>query len=167
MKTDTQRADASYLRSFVFGVEDSLVSTVGLLSGIAIADVPSETILLTGIILVVVEAFSMAIGEFLSERTAEDYLARRETSIRTPLITGTVMFLSYFVAGFIPLSPYIFFPVSIAFPWSIALALFALFALGLIGARISGTKIFRNGVRMLLIGGIAIAVGVTAGKLLG
>lgn len=28
---------ATYFRNFIFGVEDSLVSTVGLLSGVAIA----------------------------------------------------------------------------------------------------------------------------------
>ena len=38
----------TYLRSFIFGVEDSLVSTVGLLSGVAIANASRDTILLTG-----------------------------------------------------------------------------------------------------------------------
>ena len=56
---------AGYLRAFVFGVEDSLASTVGLLSGIAIAGAGRETILMTGIVLIFVEAFSMAIGDFL------------------------------------------------------------------------------------------------------
>ena len=46
---------AEYLRAFVFGVEDSVASTVGLLSGIAIAGVARETILLTGAILILVE----------------------------------------------------------------------------------------------------------------
>jgi VIT1/CCC1 family predicted Fe2+/Mn2+ transporter len=50
-----------YLRNFIFGVEDSLVSTVGLLSGVAVAGVASRTILLTGVVLIFVEAFSMAV----------------------------------------------------------------------------------------------------------
>ena len=55
-------AKHGYFRNFIFGVEDSLVSTVGLLSGVAIAGVPSRTILLTGVVLILVEAFSMAAG---------------------------------------------------------------------------------------------------------
>ena len=54
-------------------MEDSLVSTVGLLSGVAVANVPMTTILLTGLILIFVEAISMAAGSFLSEYSAEGY----------------------------------------------------------------------------------------------
>ena len=43
------------VRNFTFGVEDSLVSTVALLAGIAIANVETKTIVLTGIVLIFVE----------------------------------------------------------------------------------------------------------------
>ena len=49
---------ALYIRNFVFGVEDSLASTVGLLSGIATAGVNASTIVVTGAVLIFVEAFS-------------------------------------------------------------------------------------------------------------
>ena len=94
---------ATYFRNFVFGVEDSLVSTVGLLSGIAIAGVAQKTIFLTGIVLIFVEGFSMAAGSFLSEASAEEYSARQNVSPRHSALAGVVMFVSYFVAGFIPL----------------------------------------------------------------
>ena len=55
---------ALYLRNFIFGVEDSLVSTVGLLSGVAVANVDQATIFLTGMVLIFVEAFSMGVGSF-------------------------------------------------------------------------------------------------------
>ena len=61
-----------FLRNTVFGVEDSLVSTVGLLSGIAATGSVSKSfILLTGIVYISVEAFSMAVGSFLSEEFVE------------------------------------------------------------------------------------------------
>ena len=56
---------AHYFSSFIFGVEDSLVSTVGLLSGVAVAGVTRTDIFITGIILIFVEAFSMGVGNFL------------------------------------------------------------------------------------------------------
>ena len=185
---NTRRASASYLRSFIFGVEDSLVSTVGLLSGVAIAAVPPKTILLTGVVLIFVEAFSMAVGEFLAEESSEQYLERREGppprpaseqaprpgagqasrpgsgQVRQPLIAGSIMFTSYLVSGFVPLAPYVFMSVASAFWVSIALSLAALFVLGLIGARLAGTHLVKSGARMLVIGGIAIAVGIVAGK---
>lgn len=153
----------SYFRSFIFGVEDSLVSTVGLLSGIAIAGVPKETIFLTGVILIFVEAISMAAGSFLSEYSGESYEGGTEKPTRGNFISGVIMFFSYFGAGFIPLTPYIILPVEKGMTYSIGSSLAALFVLGLIGAKISNTKIFRNSVRMMAIGGIAIGVGLIAG----
>src|SRR3990167_523191 len=98
---------ASYFRNFIFGVEDSLVSTVGLLSGVAIAGVERETILLTGVVLIFVEAFSMAAGSFLSESSAEEFTTQKSASGTSSLFAGSIMFASYFVAGFIPLFPYV------------------------------------------------------------
>ncbi len=155
---------AALIRNFVFGVEDSLVSTVGLLSGIAIAEVPRKTILLTGIVLIFVEAFSMAAGSFLSERSAEEYTKQIETPFFGPMLGGLTMFFSYFISGFIPLAPYIFVAGTLALPVSVALSLIALFILGIIGAKMSHTNIVKSGLRMLIIGGIAIAVGITVGR---
>lgn len=156
---------ALYIRNFVFGVEDSLVSTVGLLSGIAIAEVPRETIFLTGAVLIFVEAFSMAVGSFLSEHSAEDYLEQAETPHKSAVIAGGIMFISYFLSGFIPLFPYIVMPTEPALLVSVGLSLLALFLLGALGGKISRVNILRSALRMLLIGGIAIAVGVAVGKL--
>lgn len=88
----------SYVRNFIFGVEDSLVSTVGLLSGIAIADVGRSTILLTGMVLIFVEAVSMAAGSFLSESSAENYASKHESPLRLSVPASAIMFFSYFLA---------------------------------------------------------------------
>lgn len=154
----------SYVRSFAFGVEDSLVSTVGLLSGIAIVGMESGAILITGMVLIFVEAFSMAVGSFLSEHLAEDYARQAEMPLRHSLFSGVVMFLSYFVFGLIPLFPYAIMPVASALWTSILLSLAALFLLGVIGAKMSHISIIRNSLRTLVIGGIAIVIGVIVGR---
>jgi len=161
-----QEKNVVYLRNFVFGAEDSLVSTVGLLSGIAIAQVPGNTIFLTGAVLITVEAFSMAVGSFLSEDSAEDYMAQREVPLKTPIVGGVVMFVSYLIAGIIPLFPYKIFPTQQAFVFSILLALAALFVLGLISGRFARVGAVKHGVRMLLVGGIAIGIGMLVGGFL-
>lgn len=160
----TKEIYASYIRSFVFGVEDSLVSTVGLLSGIAMADVPRQTIFLTGIVLVFVEAFSMAVGSFLSEQSAEGYLRHGQAPFRRSFVTGTVMFCSYFVSGFIPLFPYGIFDVGTAFWLSVVLSLASLFVLGMVGGKFSNISLARNGLKMLIMGGIAILAGMIVGR---
>jgi VIT1/CCC1 family predicted Fe2+/Mn2+ transporter len=159
-------AAISYVRNFIFGVEDSLVSTVGLLSGIAIANIERSTIILTGIVLIFVEAVSMAAGAFLSESSAESFATRRESSFRQTGAASAIMFFSYFLAGFIPLVPYIFFPQDVALPLSIGASLLALFLLGGVSARISHVNLMRSGLRMFIVGGLAIAVGVIVGTII-
>lgn len=154
---------AEYLKSFIFGVEDSLASTVGLLSGIAVAGVVQKTILLTGIILIFVEAFSMAIGDFLSEYSAESYVRQAEVSSRRSFTSALIMFFSYFTAGFIPLFPYVIMVPERAIWLSIGLSLFTLFFLGIIGAKISNINMLKNSLRMFLIGGAAIFIGIVIG----
>lgn len=155
------------LRNFVFGVEDSLVSTVGLLSGIAFAGVPENTIILTGIILIFVEAFSMGIGSYLSEYSSQTYKEQRETSSRGPINDGLIMFFSYLIAGCIPLAPYIFISqTSQAFIVSIAFSIIALFTLGVFGSKLSHTSLAKGGLRMMIVGGCAILLGTLVGNLL-
>src|SRR5690606_6400064 len=107
---------AFYFRNFIFGVEDSLVSTVGLLSGIAISDVPRASILLSGLVLICVEAFSMGVGSFLAEDSGRGVLLKKDPSAHVTVTGGLVMFISYFCAGFLPLAPYIFLETYQAFP---------------------------------------------------
>ena len=161
MKKKTLK-NAAYIRNFVFGVEDSLVSTVGLLSGIAVGGVERSQIVLTGIILLLVEAFSMAVGSLLSEQSAQEYLTRKEVSMRPSAADSIIMFTSYFLTGLVTLFPYFIMESKAALPVSVALSLSALFLLGVISAMLFGINILKNGIRTLLIGGFAILVGVGA-----
>ena len=152
-----------YVRNFIFGVEDSLVSTVGMLAGVASAGVARSNILIAGIVLIFVEAFSMSVGSFLSERATEESGDGYRESRSKSLPAAIIMLVSYFFAGFIPLAPYFLgeeYPVVL---FSVLLTLAALFALGLVSARILHTPLLHNGVRMLVVGGLAVAIGVVVG----
>ena len=160
MKATALRS-ALFLRNLVFGVEDGLVSTVGLLSGIAIAGVDRETIFLTGVVLIFVEAFSMAAGSFLSEASVEE-MGGGVDDTRGSVAAGAVMFTSYFAAGLVPLLPYLFFSVATAFATSVACSILALFILGYWSGR-ETRAVWRKTLRMGLVGGLAILVGAIAG----
>jgi len=157
--------NALYLKNFIFGVEDSLVSTVGMLSGVAIAGTPKGTILLAGVVLIFVEAFSMGVGSYLSEESSQGFKNGEQKQEKRSIFAGIIMWASYFFAGFIPLSPYILIDPSIAFWVSIALAVLTLFILGSIAAKLSHINILRHASKMAIIGGIAIALGVTVGSI--
>lgn len=161
----TKGAKAIYLRNAVFGVEDSLVSTVGLLAGVAIANVSRETILLSGLVLLSVEAFSMATGSFITENTVSEFFKPKNKSIKRPILGGLVMFVSYYVAGLVPLAPYFFWQSQVAFYVSIFATLLALFILGLVSAHFAKINIYLNGIKVLFVGGLAVVLGVVVGKL--
>ena len=154
-----------YMRNFIFGVEDSLVSTVGLVSGIAAAGVSHSTIVLTGVVLIFVEAFSMAVGSFLSEHSVEDYVNNIGSYSRHSIIGGLIMFFSYFVSGFIPLFSYVFVRDEYSFWVSIIASLAALLVLGIISAKLFKTNVWHHGLEMLLIGGAAVGIGITVGRI--
>ena len=154
------------IRNFVFGVEDSLVSTVGLISGIAIVDTPKATILLTGVVLIFVEAFSMSIGSMLSDNSVKEFEEKAVVPLRSSVASALIMFFSYFLSGFVILAPYMFLQNDKALPLSIALSLISLFALGFVSGRTSSINPTKRGFVMVLVGGLAIFVGMAVGLLI-
>lgn len=164
MKKSKKRTEI-LVRNFVFGVEDSLVSTVGLLSGIAVGGVQRREIFLTGVVLIFVEAFSMGVGSFLSEETAEE-LVSKQTKKLPAIIGAIIMFVSYFLAGMIPLFPYVAFNLDSAFALSNLFSLVSLFILGAVSAIIYKRSVLKLGAKMFVMGGFAILVGIIVGKLL-
>ena len=155
----------TYLRNFIFGVEDSLVSTVGLLAGVAAADISRQAILTTGLVLIVVEGFSMGIGSFLTEETTEEMAGDTPNTLEA--VKGAVtMLFSYCLAGLIPLAPCVLLTGETAVTISVCLSLLGLFGLGY------GTSLYfarphplARAFKMLLLGGMAVVVGMLIGKL--
>lgn len=157
------KTSALYLRTVIFGINDSLVSTVGFLAGISVAGVPRATIVLTGIIYALVEAFSMAMGDFLSEESAEEYVSHSNVNDRPSIISAILMFVSCVLASLIPLVPYIVFEPYTALITSISMSVLSLFIVGMLGARFSRLPMLWRGARMAFLGGAAIVMGVSIG----
>lgn len=153
-----------YVRNIIFGILDSLVSTVGLLAGLSASGAQGSTIVATGIIYAFVEAFSMAVGSFISEESVE---FGTYSSNMGPVVGGVTMFLSVVFAACIPILPYAL-AVSYALLWSIGASLIALFVVGLsIRAvkPVEGRVLVRHIVKVMLLGGAAIILGVAIGSL--
>ncbi len=150
-----------YIHSSFFGIEDSLVSTTGALAGIAIGAGSKEVILMTALVIIAVESTSMGASEFISEETEEDI--EKEKVAASPLISGLIIFISYVLAGIIPLAPYLLLPHLQAIPVSVALALLGLILLGLFKGKITHKSPIRSALEVFAIGGIAAAIGLIVG----
>lgn len=76
---------ASTLREMVFGMEDGMVSTLGAVTGIAAATLSHFTVVLSGLVIVSVESISMAVGSYLSSKSARALNERKLKEEKTEL----------------------------------------------------------------------------------
>lgn len=75
LPTEERRRDIeakSRIREFVFGIQDGLISTVGLVAGMQAAGSSRFIILMAGIASVLSGAFSMAAGAYLSSKAEKE-----------------------------------------------------------------------------------------------
>lgn len=61
---------SALFREMVFGMEDGMVSTLGAITGIAFGTHSLYTVVLSGLVIVSVESISMAVGSYLSSKSA-------------------------------------------------------------------------------------------------
>lgn len=96
----------AFYRNLAFGVQDAIVTTMGVM--VASASVADVNVFRAGLVSVVASAFSMAIGAYQSERSAELATAKDDVDISRSELTGSaiVMFLSYALSGFLVVLPW-------------------------------------------------------------
>lgn len=157
----SKKFSPDYIRSAFFGVEDSLISTTGALAGIAIGSGNKSVILLTGLVIIAVESTSMGASEFISEETEEEIEKLKLPA--NPKISGLLIFISYVIAGLVPLAPYLFLTPAQAMPVSITLALVGLAVLGVVKGKLTKLNTFKSALEVLVIGGIATSIGIVVG----
>ena len=153
-----------YLRSVIFGIEDSLVSTTGLIAGLSVGSDDKRIVVLGGVVAICIEAVSMGAGEYLSDDAVKD-LDKIKRHSDQPLISGLLMFSSYMLAGLVPLAPILLMPLGQAITLSVVLALAGLFLLGYSKGKILHTSPIKGAIKILVVGGLATALGVAVGFL--
>lgn len=154
----------SIVRNLVFGIQDSFGSTVGFLSGVAVSNLNKETLLFTGILLILVEAFSMSLGSLLSEHTVDEMNQKKKLPLLTSIAGPITMFFAYAITGLIPLAPYYFFWGEFSLYLSIGISIIATILIGYISAKMFKIVIIHHIKETLLITVIAIIVGLLIGQ---
>jgi vacuolar iron transporter family protein len=164
--------DANTVRAGVFGVQDGIVSTFGLVMGVAGAQVSPETVLIAGIAGAFSGAVSMGAGEYVSVKVQRELLEARGVgrvgggNVR-PLRAATANSGLFVLGAAFPLLPFVVLVGAPAVLVSTALSVTALFATGALLTRLTHRSPLTSGLRMLVIGGGAGVLGYLVGSLLG
>jgi VIT1/CCC1 family predicted Fe2+/Mn2+ transporter len=160
--------DPFFVRNLVYGVEDSLISTTGVVVGVAWSGLAGRDVIITGLILVLVEAMSMSFGAFMSEDAFMDHDdARPPASARQIARYAGVMFVSYVLAGLLPLAPFLL-GAKHAWRYSMALAVLGLLGLAFLTQpkeRAVGARAKKAGL-LAGVGTLILGVSVGAGRVL-
>lgn len=155
-----------YIKSAMFGLNDALVSTTGVIAGVSFGINDKRVVVLAGIVTILVEALSMGAGEYMSAHAAEQFEKSGKTGKLSSIKSGLVMWVSYTIGGLVPLMPIILTPLKIGRYAAIIAALIGLFALGYYKAKIVGVKPLRSALEVFILGGVTTLIGVVAGVVL-
>lgn len=154
-----------YLRSALFGLQDGLVSTTGVVVGISTGVPDKAIVVLAAFVAVTVEASSMAAGQYSSEKAVHQM--DREGKHTDSLILGAlIMFFSYLLAGMVPIMPILFFRQTSAATFSVIFAFVGLFLVGLLKGYLVKYKPLRSAAELFIIGSIATIIGLAVGHYL-
>lgn len=153
------------VRQVIFGLEDSLVSTLGVVVGIAAGTKDRNTVILSAVVVIIVEALSMTAGTYLSDKSEMEVLhVSKLHLVRQALNNSFYMGVFYILGGFISVLPFFFFdPLSAILP-SVILSVTALFLIGYIKGIIAGTNRLKSGLEMSAISLSAALLGYLIGN---
>jgi len=153
-----------YLRSVMFGIENSLISTVGLIAGMSIGTDQVRVVILGATVAIVIESVAMGVGEYLSDDAVQE-LDKIKRHPDSPLLSGIMMTATGTLAGLVPLAPVIFLKYPYSLATSIVAALLILFLIGYVKGKVLKTTPIRGGIKIMIIGGLATGLGVLVGTL--
>ena len=218
-------ANLGRLREVVFGAQDGILSTVALVTSVAVAIGDGSTVLVAGLAAALAGMISMATGAYLGSRAeldvqrseiareakeleenpAEEFaelvvilqregktfaeahalaseiaqdqdlwlrtLVEKELGISpeettSPVKDAVVMGVSFVVAAFVPILPYLFLQGGTAIGVSVAGALLGLFILGMGKGRLVSKSPILQGLEILVIGAISAGIGFALGDLI-
>lgn len=161
----SMKLNKDYLQSAIFGINDALVSTTGVMVGISAGTGDKSIIILAGVVTIMVEALSMGSGQYLSLKSAHQY--QKQSRQKEAIISGIVMYLGYLVGGLVPLISVILLPVEQSSVVAIISVLIGLLVLGYVKGKIVKVSPIRSAIEVFVIGGIATTIGLVVGSLMG
>lgn len=169
----------NWLRAAVLGANDGIVSTAGIVMGVAGATTDNTAILIAGVAALVAGSISMAGGEYASVSAQRDSEIANRTKQQggstkfasnehvSPMAAAVASFFSFALGSVLPI-------VAICGPWTevrepatIISVVVALAITGYVAAKIGGAKPLRPVIRNVTISLVTMAIAFGVGTLLG
>ena len=160
-----KRIHEDYLRSLMFGLQDGIVSTTGVVVGISTGVSDKPIIVMAALVAVMVEASSMAAGQYSSEKAVHqlDKTGKHTDSL---LLGALIMFFSYLLGGMFSIVPTLIFRQPEAKIIAIMAAFVGLFVIGYLKGHLVEHKPLRSAIELFIIGSVATTIGVVVGYFL-
>jgi VIT1/CCC1 family predicted Fe2+/Mn2+ transporter len=163
-----RRVERATVREVLMGAQDNLTNVLAVVLGVTIGSGRADFIALAGLSAGIAEAISMG-GVLYNSTRAENALAGASAvsdERLSPALSGIVTFAAALVAGLLPLLPFAVLPVGSAVVVTLATSIVGLFLLGSVTGRMAGYGWFSEGVRLVLVGGVAaLAAALVGGAL--
>jgi len=149
-----------YLGNLVYGANDGIITTFAVVTGVAGASLEPRIAIILGLANLFADGFSMGASNFLSIRSEEAVLAVRGEAPQEPFPArhGFATFVSFILAGSIPLMPYAFAPEDTRLMWAVVITLATLFGVGALRAAVTQLRWWVAGLEMFWVGAVAAAV---------
>lgn len=159
---------SEFMRDIIFGIEDGLISIMGLVVGVAAATQSTSAILISAAAGTVAAAISMSAGDYLSTKSEKEVLMSQRKNVQGkhlhPLMSALVIGGSFLAMSAIPIGPYLLFTPSLATPISIGATFATLFAVGALKCMITKRNWLVSGLEMVIVAGLAAGAGYLIGN---
>ncbi|MCS7092476.1 MAG: VIT1/CCC1 transporter family protein [Patescibacteria group bacterium] len=147
---------ATYLGDSVFAASDGIITTFAVVSGVSGASLAPSVVLILGFANLLADGLSMAFGNYMNIKSQMEYekALGKKVIVNSPLKHGAVTYISFVVAGFLPMIPYVF-NFHNKFLGSIIVVVISLFFIGALRSLFTHKNFIKGGFELLLLGGMA------------
>ena len=154
--------------SVLEGIEGGFAISAGIVAGLSFAAVDRRLLLITAGISILVNGFNASAIKYSSEHYADELDGHEKRDVvRSYLVPAIIEFMMYLAVCLLTLIPLFIMPsIFHAVAWCVAITLTVLFAAGAYRGEVLQTRPLRDGLELMLLGGLIVAVGATAGFVL-
>ena len=158
---------ASLIRDVVTAGNDGVVTTFAVVAGSLGASLSPSVVLILGFANLFADGLSMSTGAYLGVKSEIEFENNSGEKIKLgnkPLINGLTTFVSFIIAGLIPLTPYLL-KFENSFLVSSFLVFLTLLVIGVFRGIIVRKSLIRTIIENILIGGVSAVVAYIVGNL--
>ncbi|HEY9583222.1 MAG TPA: VIT1/CCC1 transporter family protein [Candidatus Paceibacterota bacterium] len=158
-----------YIKDIVYGANDGIVTTFAVVAGVVGASLSPTIILIVGFANLLADGFSMAVSDYLG--TKSECEAKEGNVVECDkghlFRSAWYTFISFALAGLIPLLPFLFsFASNSALIASAIMTGVGLFVVGAMRSHYTSRGFVRSGLEVLVVGGIAATIAYLVGVFL-